>query len=142
MLITYSTYCLVCFTVPTSLLHYLHQLSVDYLEPDYPSLLPYPRLTCVLPCCCAAVLTKLSARWTTNYVSDWWEEYVYLRGRSGIMVNSNFYGIDAILEQPSSVQAARAANITHATMLFRRAIDRQEIEPVRSGSEIEIWRAE
>ena len=47
------------------------------------------------------------------------------------MVNSNFYGIDAILEQPSSVQAARAANITHATMLFRRAIDRQEIEPVR-----------
>ena len=53
------------------------------------------------------------------------------------MVNSNFYGIDAILMQPSTVQAARAANITHATMLFRRAIDRQEIEPVRNCS----WRA-
>lgn len=24
-------------------------------------------------------------------VSDWWEEYVYLRGRSPIMVNSNYY---------------------------------------------------
>jgi len=24
-------------------------------------------------------------------VSDWWEEYIYLRGRSPIMVNSNFY---------------------------------------------------
>ncbi|XP_043223350.1 carnitine O-palmitoyltransferase 1, liver isoform-like isoform X2 [Amphibalanus amphitrite] len=72
----------------------------------------------------------LKSWWTTNYVSDWWEEYVYLRGRSGIMVNSNFYGIDAILMQPSTIQAARAANITHATMLFRRAIDRQEIEPI------------
>ena len=48
------------------------------------------------------------------------------------MVNSNFYGIDAILMQPSTVQAARAANITYATMLFRRAIDRQEVEPVRT----------
>lgn len=24
-------------------------------------------------------------------VSDWWEEYVYLRGRSPLMVNSNYY---------------------------------------------------
>lgn len=26
-------------------------------------------------------------------VSDWWEEYIYLRGRSPIMVNSNFYAM-------------------------------------------------
>lgn len=26
-------------------------------------------------------------------VSDWWEEYIYLRGRSPIMVNSNYYGM-------------------------------------------------
>ena len=26
-------------------------------------------------------------------VSDWWEEYVYLRGRAPLMVNSNYYGI-------------------------------------------------
>ena len=31
--------------------------------------------------------------WSTNYVSDWWEEYVYLRGRAPIMVNSNYYGM-------------------------------------------------
>lgn len=24
-------------------------------------------------------------------VSDWWEKYVYLHGRSPIMVNSNYY---------------------------------------------------
>lgn len=26
-------------------------------------------------------------------VSDWWEEYVYLRSRTPIMVNSNYYGM-------------------------------------------------
>ena len=30
-------------------------------------------------------------------VTDWWEEYVYLRGRSPIMVNSNYYGVVSIL---------------------------------------------
>ena len=29
----------------------------------------------------------LKSWWATNYVTDWWEEYVYLRGRSPIMVN-------------------------------------------------------
>ena len=70
-------------------------------------------------------------RWSTNYVSDWWEEYVYLRGRSPIMVNSNFYGIDAILRHPSSIQATRAANIVYSAMMFRRSLERQEIQPVR-----------
>ena len=36
---------------------------------------------------------QLKWLWSTNYVSDWWEEYVYLRGRSPIMVNSNYYGM-------------------------------------------------
>ena len=35
----------------------------------------------------------LKSWWSTNYVTDWWEEYVYLRGRSPIMVNSNYYGL-------------------------------------------------
>jgi len=32
-------------------------------------------------------------------VSDWWEEYVYLRGRSPIMVNSNFYGLVSFVSE-------------------------------------------
>lgn len=32
----------------------------------------------------------LKTWWATNYVSDWWEEYVYLRGRSPIMVNCTY----------------------------------------------------
>ena len=72
----------------------------------------------------------LKSWWATNYVSDWWEEYVYLRGRSPIMVNSNFYGIDAILMHPTTVQSARAASVIYSCLQYRRLIERQELEPV------------
>ncbi|KAL1117008.1 hypothetical protein AAG570_004336 [Ranatra chinensis] len=72
----------------------------------------------------------LKSWWSTNYVSDWWEEYVYLRGRSPLVVNSNFYGIDAILIHPSKIQAARAATAIHTILQFRRLIERQELEPI------------
>jgi carnitine O-palmitoyltransferase 1, liver isoform len=72
----------------------------------------------------------LKSWWSSNYVSDWWEDFVYLRGRSPLMVNSNFYGIDAIMIHPTRIQAARAAVIIHACLLFRRHIERQELEPV------------
>ncbi|CAL4066368.1 unnamed protein product [Meganyctiphanes norvegica] len=72
----------------------------------------------------------LKSWWSNNYVTDWWEEFVYLRGRSPIMVNSNFYGTDAILIHPTHIQAARAANVTHCAFLFRRLIDRQKLSPI------------
>ena len=72
----------------------------------------------------------LKSWWATNYVSDWWEEYVYLRGRSPIMVNSNFYGIDAILMHPTTVQSARAASVIYSCLQYRRLIERQELEPI------------
>ena len=34
--------------------------------------------------------------WSDNYVSDWWEEYVYLSSRTPLMINSNYYGLDCI----------------------------------------------
>jgi len=65
-----------------------------------------------------------------NYVTDWWEEFVYLRGRSPIMINSNYYGFDTLNENPTTKQAARAANCTWGALLFRRLIERQEVSPV------------
>ncbi|KAH3737227.1 hypothetical protein DPMN_043809 [Dreissena polymorpha] len=62
-------------------------------------------------------------------VSDWWEEFVYLRGRSPIMVNSNYYGVDAVLMHPTTNAATRAANVTYAMMQYRRELDREEINP-------------
>lgn len=67
---------------------------------------------------------------TANYVSDWWEEYVYLRGRSPIMVNSNFYALDSIAPPKSSVQAARAANCIACAFAYRRLLDNETLEPL------------
>nr|XP_056707456.1 carnitine O-palmitoyltransferase 1, liver isoform isoform X1 [Euleptes europaea] len=73
---------------------------------------------------------KLKSWWATNYVSDWWEEYVYLRGRGPIMVNSNYFAMDFLYFTPTSVQAARAGNAIHAILLYRRKLDRQQIQPI------------
>ncbi|XP_077357890.1 carnitine O-palmitoyltransferase 1, liver isoform isoform X1 [Festucalex cinctus] len=74
---------------------------------------------------------KLKSLWASNYVSDWWEEYVYLRGRSPIMVNSNYYGMDFLYVTPTPIQAARAGNTIHALLLYRRKLNREEIKPSR-----------
>uniref|UniRef100_A0A667YFG3 carnitine O-palmitoyltransferase n=1 Tax=Myripristis murdjan TaxID=586833 RepID=A0A667YFG3_9TELE len=75
---------------------------------------------------------KLKALWATNYVSDWWEEYIYLRSRSPIMVNSNYYGMDFLYVTPTAVQAARAGNTITALLLYRRKVNREELKPVRN----------
>nr|XP_057917358.1 carnitine O-palmitoyltransferase 1, liver isoform-like isoform X2 [Doryrhamphus excisus] len=72
---------------------------------------------------------KLKSLWAANYVSDWWEEYVYLRGRSPIMVNSNYYGMDFLYVTPTPIQAARAGNTIHAFFLYRRKLNREELKP-------------
>uniref|UniRef100_A0A665U7V7 carnitine O-palmitoyltransferase n=1 Tax=Echeneis naucrates TaxID=173247 RepID=A0A665U7V7_ECHNA len=73
---------------------------------------------------------KLKSWWASNYVSDWWEEYIYLRGRGPIMVNSNYYVMDFLYVFPTSLQAARAGNVIHAIMLYRRKLDRAQIKPL------------
>ncbi|KHN72585.1 Carnitine O-palmitoyltransferase 1, liver isoform [Toxocara canis] len=64
-----------------------------------------------------------------NYITDWWEEFVYLRQRSPIMINSNYYGFDTLRHHPTNSQSARAANITYAALTFRRMVERQEVKP-------------
>ncbi|EDQ85096.1 uncharacterized protein MONBRDRAFT_34403 [Monosiga brevicollis MX1] len=73
---------------------------------------------------------KLKALWASNYVSDWWERFVYLRSRDSLMINSNYYIMDAYSWSPTHVQAARAGNLVHNLMLFKRQLDRCEIEPL------------
>ena len=74
----------------------------------------------------------LALKWliSSNYVSDWWEEYVYLRGRSPIMVNSNFYGMEIFNKPLTNHQTARAANCIKAALSFRTLLDRQRIKPI------------
>ncbi|CAJ0605158.1 unnamed protein product [Cylicocyclus nassatus] len=72
---------------------------------------------------------QLKSWLSTNYVTDWWEEFVYMRQRSPIMINSNYYGFDTLNEHPTHNQAARAANVTYTALLFRRQVERQEVTP-------------
>ncbi|XP_024906842.1 carnitine O-palmitoyltransferase 1, muscle isoform isoform X3 [Pteropus alecto] len=72
----------------------------------------------------------LKSWWATNYVSDWWEEYIYLRGRTPIMVNSNYYVMDFVLIRNTEVQAARLGNVVHTMITYRRRLDREQIKPV------------
>ncbi|KAM3822066.1 palmitoyl thioesterase CPT1C [Vipera latastei] len=72
----------------------------------------------------------LKSWWAPNYVSDWWEEYVYLRGRSPLMVNSNYYGMDFLYVTPTPIQAARAGNLVYAMLQYRRKLIREEIKPM------------
>ncbi|KAM4747541.1 carnitine O-palmitoyltransferase 1, muscle isoform [Rhinophrynus dorsalis] len=72
----------------------------------------------------------LKSWWASNYVSDWWEEYIYLRGRGPIMVNSNYYAMDFLTVTPTSIQAARSGNAIHAMLLYRKKLERGLIPPV------------
>ncbi|CAF4859717.1 unnamed protein product [Rotaria sp. Silwood1] len=69
---------------------------------------------------------------SSNYITDWWEKFVYLRGRSPIMVNSNFYCLDAVFDRSTMKQTARAANIVYAAFKYRTELELQQMKPSMS----------
>lgn len=73
----------------------------------------------------------LRLRWLfcDNYVTSWWEKYVYLKPRAPIMVKSNYYIIGQGNGVTTNVQSARAAICVYACMLFREEIDDETFEP-------------
>lgn len=71
----------------------------------------------------------LKSWWSSNYVTDWWEQYVYLRNREPLMVGSNYYGSDSV-KSVTQKQSARAANMTYLMLQYRKKIERQELKPI------------
>ena len=65
-----------------------------------------------------------------NYVSDWWLDIVYLRGRESILINSNFYGTSVHRPPPTTNQAARAAFLIHAMVGVAREIGEEKLPPL------------
>ena len=70
----------------------------------------------------------LKSWFSTNYVSDWWETYVYLRGRDPIMINSNYYILDGF-RQATNVQAARAGTVLHFLTQAKIDFELERISP-------------
>ncbi|XP_055939231.1 carnitine O-palmitoyltransferase 1, liver isoform-like [Argiope bruennichi] len=71
----------------------------------------------------------LKSWWSSNYVTDWWEDYVYLSGRAPLLVYSNCYGLD-YMPLPTTNQVARAANFIYAALTFRKLLNTQTLKPV------------
>jgi len=67
---------------------------------------------------------------STNYVSDWWEKYVYLRSRSPLLINSNYYGLGFADHIPSGVQTARAATLVYHYTHFKLQLDAEKLPPM------------
>ncbi|KAF3688926.1 Carnitine O-palmitoyltransferase 1, liver isoform [Channa argus] len=87
----------------------------------------------------------LKSWWATNYVSDWWEEYIYLRCRSPIMVNSNFYiMLRALGVVPMcSTQMERMFNTTRIpgieTDIVQHLTDRKHLVVYHKGRFFQVW---
>lgn len=76
----------------------------------------------------------LKSWWANNYVTDWWEQYVYLWGRSSIMINSNYYACDNALFKLTKLPAARAGMLCHVLALMKNRIETERLPPmVHSG---------
>jgi carnitine O-palmitoyltransferase 1 len=73
----------------------------------------------------------LKSWWSANYVTDWWEKYVYLKGRSSLMINSNYYALPganldfSLTKKP----VALAAALVHEFLLFKQDLDREQLAP-------------
>lgn len=71
----------------------------------------------------------LKSWWSNNYVTDWWDEYIYQRGRASLMINSNCYVSDHF-ERITRSQSSRAANVIHLSFVMREKLERQDLKPI------------
>ncbi|WAR11189.1 CPT1A-like protein [Mya arenaria] len=72
----------------------------------------------------------LKSWWSQNYVTDFWEKYVYLMGRSPLPINSNYYILDQSFGKPTTSQVARVANSIYQVMMVRQNIEHEKLEPL------------
>ncbi|GIY30960.1 carnitine O-palmitoyltransferase 1, liver isoform [Caerostris extrusa] len=77
-----------------------------------------------------------------NYVSDWWEKYAYLMSRSPLPNNSNYYICDECYWMPTDKSVSRAATLVYSLLMFKRLIDREELEPLVIRNTIPICMAQ
>ncbi|XP_054750038.2 carnitine O-palmitoyltransferase 1, liver isoform-like [Lytechinus pictus] len=75
-------------------------------------------------------LLQLKSWWASNYVTDWWEKYVYLSSREAIPMYSNYYCLDFCNYKPTCNQAARAAMVIYREMIFKMELEREKLQPI------------
>jgi len=72
----------------------------------------------------------LKSWWAQNWVTDWWEKYIYLMGRTSICINSNYYILDHGYWQPTYRQVSRAAYGVYTYVVNKRKLDQETLKPL------------
>lgn len=67
---------------------------------------------------------------TQNYVTDWWEKYVYLMSRKPLANNCNYYIMDQSYWRATNKPVARAASLIANILRFKQLVDREELPPL------------
>lgn len=84
----------------------------------------------------------LKSWWCNNYVTDWWEKYVYLSSRGPLPINSNYYVLDQEHWTPSPVQTARISSAVYNLLKFKQLRDRETLEPLLIRNTIPVCMAQ
>ncbi|XP_050397070.1 carnitine O-palmitoyltransferase 1, liver isoform [Patella vulgata] len=84
----------------------------------------------------------LKSWWAANWVSDWWEKYIYLMGRSPLPINSNYYVMDQSYWKPTNRQTSRAASSVYQLMLVKQKTDREQVEALTIRNTIPVCMAQ
>ena len=75
-------------------------------------------------------LLQLKAALYAHPHTGWWEKYVYLKGRSSIAVNSNYYCLTQSRWLPTRSQTARAAVMLYQFMRFNARLNKDAVKPI------------
>lgn len=92
----------------------MSSLAKDFLRQEGPTLQWYLRLKWLI---------------SPNYVSDWWLNYVYLRGREPIAINSNWAGVMYAKFCATNNRCAHAAVSIHEFLVCRQQLIKDNFAP-------------
>nr|XP_034320165.1 carnitine O-palmitoyltransferase 1, liver isoform-like isoform X2 [Crassostrea gigas] len=84
----------------------------------------------------------LKSWWCNNYVTDWWEKYVYLSSRGPLPINSNYYILDQEHWTPSPIQTARISSTVYNLLKFKQLRDRETLKPLLIRNTIPVCMAQ
>ncbi|XP_048251117.1 carnitine O-palmitoyltransferase 1, liver isoform-like isoform X2 [Haliotis rufescens] len=84
----------------------------------------------------------LKSWWSQNWVSDWWEKYVYLMSRSPLPINSNYYVMDQNSWIPTHRPTSRAATCIYQMMVVKQKLDREQFDPLVIRNTIPVCMAQ
>jgi hypothetical protein len=66
---------------------------------------------------------------STNYVSDWWLEHAYLKGRDSLMINSNYAAMTLDMKPLTPRNTSRAAFYVHRFLQMVHDVAEGKVEP-------------